>query len=168
MPCPGEEGGEEGGEATATWSARARQFPPEVLAALETYLGTSCVPTSGLSSSYITVHGLSYSVNSQHRGNSQAMFKIPGRQDATPGIIHRIFQVNFEEQVRTYLFIERMDPAEVRRNPFAEHLWLRMGLFVSNSTFLIVEPHSVLSHFAQLPVTWESQQLSCIVSLGRT
>ncbi|RXW17107.1 hypothetical protein EST38_g8743, partial [Candolleomyces aberdarensis] len=158
-PSKANEGGE---EVSASWGSRVLKLPLNALSPLQAHLGTSKAPSVGVSSSQISIRGLSYSVASRHAGDSQCMVRAGGlRHGPTPAIIHHIFQVDHRGEIETFLLIERLATASVQRNPFNRYIWPEMGLYEQKGELEVIEPSAVLSHFAQLPVEWEGQNTLC-------
>jgi hypothetical protein len=157
------------GDVSAPWSKKAKKLPSDVVLALSTHLSSFSVPSVGVSSSYISIQGLSYSVASRHPGDSQVMIRTSQPQPGlTPAVIRHIFQIDHQGSVETYLLVERLAVANVRRDPFTRYIWPQMGLYDSTGEVEVIDPHAISSHFAQLSIVWEGRALSLVISLSRS
>lgn len=150
---------------SSTWDGNTSSLPAELVLALKTVRGT---PRRGALSSHITLEGLTYSVKSQHAGNSQVMLETGVDSKPHPAIICYIVQVEHAEEVATYVAVQRFKCHRVAQDPFAQYPLLHMSICDTEPGPLeIVTPATISCHFSRLNAVWEGQPVSIITSLSR-
>jgi hypothetical protein len=132
--------------------------------ALQTYLqGVKGTPRKAKTLSCYTLHHLTFSTFSRHRGNSFVLV----RRSSLPSIpaqIDSILQISTKE---TY-FVVRFFLKTILEDPFQQYPVLQMSLWSRNlGQPVIIAPQDVESHFACLSIEWQGAECQAVISLSR-
>lgn len=117
---------------------------PNELASILSRAGITAPSTAHLPAN-TTIHGLTFSTYSQHKGNSSVILT-----DSTPAHIQHIIRLPAHPKI-SYLVIRRFKPSTRHYDPYLQHPLLRAALWDAQLLEMeLVTSKDVISHFALL------------------
>lgn len=120
--------------------------------------------------SHLTIKGITYSVSSQHIGNSSILLFSGKPGKYLPAEIQFIFQATHENNPipLTLIAARRYKPISNISDPFAEFPYMSAQMWSPNLNDLkIYSTDDIHSHFAHLSLSWQGQPALMMISLSR-
>ena len=129
-------------------------LPEELIIALrEKQVATIINRSACYSHSTVTIHGLTYSTNKKHRGNSCAIILSPSKHPLPVQIIHILQFIGDDDQITTYLGVRRHKKSPFAHDPYLKYPLLGAAIWdIELERLEIVEANNIISHFACLPL----------------
>jgi hypothetical protein len=153
-------------EATVWNENVARSMPSELYHALCVSVGFN-PPHKAHLLSHLTKHGVTYTIWSQHAGNSCVLVGSEGGTVAAPARIEHIVQLPAPEEISTFIGIRRYKSITLSEDPFLSFPVLQTRIWSAQLGNLEIIPvNHICAHFAQLSVKWEDREVIIVSSMS--
>jgi hypothetical protein len=124
--------------------------------------------SSGHFVSDMSIHGLTVSTVSKHRGNASVLMKESNDATPIPAEVVHIVEISEKGTSKTYVAVQRLKPATLHHDPFSRYPALRTRLWKTRSLDLeVITPSQILSHCARLPIKIGQEKYFAVLSLCR-
>lgn len=122
--------------------------------------------SSGHFISDVSIHDLTFSTFSKHRGNACVLIRESNNATPVPAEVVHIIEILEKGTSKTYLAVQCLEPATLQHDPFSRYPALRTRLWKRRLMDLeVVMPSQILSHCARLPIKIGQEKYLAVLSL---